>query len=99
VHLGRVLYHLNQFRLARKSFTYGDLVGEWLAEYERRRNPDYKAPIASQGKYNRYIGDFFADEETRGKSLRDASTSWNLAKRTGGDRAYKPRPTRRTGSA
>jgi hypothetical protein len=92
-------YHLNQYRLARKSLTYGDLVEEWSAEYERRRGPDYKAPIASQAEYNRYIRDFFADEKNRGRSLRDAATSWNAAKRIRGNRRYKPRTTRPKGNA
>jgi hypothetical protein len=88
-------YQLNQYRLARTDLTYGDLADEWVAEHERRRNADYKAPIASQGEYNRYVRAFFADKRNRGKSLRDAAASWNSAKRIRGDRRYSAQATRR----
>jgi len=84
-------YHLNQFRLARKQLTYGQLVDEWLAEYRRRKTPGYEAPIARHGEYNRHVRDFFADEANRGKSLRDAVKSWKQAKRQRGDRSYRPK--------
>ena len=83
-------YHLNQYRLAKKRLTYGDLVDEWLAEYARRKTRDYKAPIASQGEYNQYVRDFFEDPINQGKGLRAAVVSWNVAKRGWGERLYKP---------
>ena len=82
-------YHLNQYRLANTNLTYGDLIREWVAEYERRQDPKYRAPIASHGEYNRYIRDYFSDERNKGKSLRDAAASWNAAKRGRGDRRYR----------
>ena len=82
-------YHLNQYRLANTNLTYGDLIREWVAEYERRQHPKYRAPIASHGEYNRYIRDYFSDERNKGKSLRDAAASWNAAKRGRGDRRYR----------
>jgi hypothetical protein len=89
-------YRLNQYRLSHANLTYGDLIDEWTAEHERRKQPDYRAPIASQGEYNRYIRDFFADEGNKGKSFRDAAASWNVAKRARGEaRRYRPRPNRR----
>ena len=88
-------YHLNQYRLANKNLTYGDLVDEWVAEYDRRKDPNYKAPIASQGEYIRYIRDFFADEPNHGKSFRQAVASWNAAKRARGDRRYRAQPVKR----
>ena len=81
-------YHLNQYRLARKNLTYGDLVDEWAAEHQRRKNPRYKAPIAVQGEYNQYVRDFFGDQQNKGKALRDAVAGWNRAKRASGDRRY-----------
>ena len=84
-------YRLNQFRLTHEHLTYGDLIDEWVAEYERRKSPGYKAPIASQGEYNQYIRDFFADRRNRGKAFSDAVASWNAAKRRRGDRRYKRR--------
>lgn len=73
-------YLLNQYRLARENLTYGDLVDEWVAERDRRRDSTYQAPIPEQGKYNRFIRDFFADKKNRGKSLGDAAVAWNRIK-------------------
>lgn len=87
-------YHLNQFRLARtragEPLTYGDLIDEWLAERDRRSAPDYKAPIASHGKYNRFIRDYFADPKNRGRSLQDAAVAWNQVKKGRGTHSYDP---------
>jgi SAP domain-containing new25/Domain of unknown function (DUF6434) len=87
-------YHLNQFRLTRKNLTYGDLIDEWVSEYERRKAPSYKAPIPSHGEYNRYIRDFFADKQNEGRSFGEAAASWNAAKQERGDRRYKPQRKR-----
>ena len=84
-------YRLNQYRLAHRTLTYGDLVDEWIAERDRRRNSSYKAEIARHGKYNRFIRDYFADELNRGKSLRDAAAAWNEIKTRKGDPRYWPR--------
>ena len=84
-------YRLNQYRLAHRTLTYGDLVDEWIAERDRRRNSSYKAEIAQHGKYNRFIRDYFADELNRGKSLRDAAAAWNEIKTRKGDPRYWPR--------
>lgn len=73
--------HVNQYRLTHENLTYGDLIDEWVAEYERRKSPGYKAPIASHGEYNRHIRDFFADPANKGKTLRNAVVSWKAAKR------------------
>ena len=91
-------YHLNQYRLARKNLTYGDLVDEWLAERERRQKGDYQAPIAEHGKYNRFIRDFFGDENNQAKSLSDAAAAWNAIKSNRGDPRYNPRAARRRNS-
>jgi hypothetical protein len=84
-------YRLNQYRLERSTLTYGDLVDEWIAERNRRRSPAYKAELAQQGKYNRFIRDYFADELNRGKSLRDAAAAWNEIKTRKGDPTYRPK--------
>jgi hypothetical protein len=81
-------YRLNQYRLAHPTLTYGDLVDEWVAEHDRRRNSSYRAKIAKHGKYNRFIRDYFADELNRGKSLRDAAAAWNEIKTRKGDPRY-----------
>ena len=80
---------LNQYRLARKSLTYGDLIDEWIVEHERRKRPGYKAPLLSHGEYNRHIRDFFADKRNQGKKFQDAVNSWKAAKQRRGDRRYK----------
>ena len=87
-------YHLNQFRLAHEGLTYGDLIDEWLAEYERRKTPGYQAPIARHGEYNRYIRDFFADRRNRTASFQEAVASWNAIKHERGDRHYRKQYSR-----
>jgi Domain of unknown function (DUF6434) len=82
-------YHLNRYRLARPGLTYGDLVDEWLAEHARRARPDYRAPIASHGEYNRFVRDFFRDPANRGRSLRDAAAAWTRIKTRRGSRRYR----------
>ena len=84
-------YYLNQYRLARDGLTYGDLVDEWIAERDRRLMDGYTASIAEHGKYNRYIRDYFADEDNHGKSLRDAAASWNAIKNYRGEPRYRKR--------
>lgn len=83
-------YYLNQFRRAHENLTYGDLVDEWLAEQERRKDSSYKPPIPAHGEYNTYIRDFFADERNAGTTLRDAVAAWNAIKDRPGDRRYRP---------
>ena len=85
-------YRLNQYRLARRALTYGDLVDEWIAERDRRQNSNYTPEIAQQGKYNRFIRDYFADELNRGKSLGDAAAAWNEIKTRKSGARYRPRP-------
>jgi hypothetical protein len=83
--------HLNQFMRGREDLTYGDLVKEWLAERERRKDKSYKPEIMKSGEYNRYIRDFFANRSNQGKTLKDAIASWNKVKRLAGPRVYSPR--------
>jgi hypothetical protein len=84
-------FHLNQFRLKNKGLTYGDLADEWIAERDRRDSDGYRAPIAEQGKYNRFIRAFFADRANQGKSLGDAAAAWNAIKYRKGEPRYTPR--------
>lgn len=88
-------YHLNQFRLARTGLTYGDLIDEWLAERDRRRDPDYQAPLAAHGKWNLFVRAFFADPANRGRTIADAARAWNKAKLQRGDPRYTAGRTRR----
>ncbi len=68
-------YMLNQYRLAHDKLN-------------RRRRGDYRPVIAEQGKYNRFIRDFFDDERNKGKSLGDAARSWNAIKNKRGEPRY-----------
>jgi len=81
-------YHVNQFRLARNDLTYGDLIDEWIAERDRRRDPGYEAQLAKHGKWNRFVRDFFKDERNRGKRMTDAAAAWKKVKATPGDHQY-----------
>lgn len=91
-------YLMNQYRLAHKDLTYGDLIDAWIAERDKRRNPDYAPPIASHGKYNRFIRAFFADPENRGKSMKEAAAAWNIVKTTAGEQLYVPSRNKGGGS-
>lgn len=82
-------YHVNQYRLNNKGLTYGDLVKEWQAEKQRRDSSNYKAPIASHGKYNCFIRDYFADKKNKGKTLKDAAAAWNKIRKSSGTLRYK----------
>jgi len=82
-------YHVNQYRLSHSGLTYGDLIDEWLAEFDRRKAADYKAPLSEHGKYNRFVRAYFADESNRGKSLADAAKAWNRAKNRRGEQRYE----------
>ncbi|HVT38878.1 MAG TPA: DUF6434 domain-containing protein [Gemmatimonadaceae bacterium] len=81
-------YQLNQYRLRHPGLTYGDLVDEWIAEKDRRHCDGYRAPIAEQGKYNRFIRDFYADEANQDKSLSSAAAAWNAIKNRRGEPRY-----------
>ena len=70
------------------TLTYGDLVREWEAEHERRKNATYRPPIMKSCEYNQFIRDFFADEQNRGKKLGDAIAAWNEVKHKPGARIY-----------
>ena len=80
--------HLNQFMRGRHDLTYGDLVKEWLAERDRRKDKSYKPRIMKSGEYNQFIRDFFADPANLGKRLTDAVSSWERVKRLPGPRVY-----------
>jgi hypothetical protein len=86
-------YRLNQFRMSKSGLTYGDLVDEWIAENNRRKDPKYKPAIARHGEYNQYIRDYFSDRRNKGKSFQDAAASWNSIKGRRGERRYKSQPT------
>ena len=82
-------YRLNHYRLARTGLTYGNLIDEWIAERDRRRDPHYKAKIADHGKWNHFVRDFFADERNKGKSLSHAAAAWKKVKAGRGQHRYE----------
>lgn len=67
--------------------TYQDYVNEWNAEYERRKDKNYKPPILKSCEYNQYIRDFFA--ANKGMSLNDAIRCWKYKKSRAGDNVYQ----------
>lgn len=81
--------HLNSFRKKQSNLTYQDLINEWLAEYNRRKNKSYKPPITSSCEYNQFIRDFFADPKNQAQSLKDAIKAWNEIKKKYGPRKYR----------
>lgn len=85
--------HLQQFRRDKQSkgipLTYGDLVREWLADRERRKDKNYKSPLQRTWEYNRFVRDFMADKtRNTGKGIATAARAWNLVRVHNGPRSY-----------
>ena len=82
--------HMADFMREHKdeTLTYGDLVEEWQAEHERRKSATYKPSIMKSCEYNQFIRDFFADDQNKGKRLKDAISAWNEVKCKHGERKY-----------
>ncbi|GKV55299.1 hypothetical protein NCCP2222_12460 [Sporosarcina sp. NCCP-2222] len=68
--------------------TYRDAVTAWREEEERKKDPSYKRDIAPQFEYNRFIRDYFADPNNKGKSQAEAIKAWDNCKRLPGSRTY-----------
>ena len=68
--------------------TYRDAVTAWHEEEERKKDPSYKRDIAPQFEYNRFIRDYFADTNNKGKSQAEAIEAWDNCKRLPGSRTY-----------
>jgi SAP domain-containing protein/uncharacterized protein DUF6434 len=82
--------YLNTFMRGRNDLTYGDLVKEWQAERERRKDKSYRPPIMKSCEYNQFIRDYFADAANRGKTMRDAVGLWKRVRGKHGPRKYAP---------
>jgi SAP domain-containing new25/Domain of unknown function (DUF6434) len=85
--------HLQRFRREQQRkgvpLTYGDLVREWLAEQERRKNPDYKSKITRSWEYNQFVRDFMADKpRNTGVGLSEAAQAWNTIRVHRGPHTY-----------
>lgn len=70
--------------------TYRDAVTAWHEEEDRKKDPSYKKEIAPQFEYNRFIRDYFADPNNKGKSRAEAIAAWDNCKRLPGTRTYRP---------
>jgi SAP domain-containing new25/Domain of unknown function (DUF6434) len=84
---------LQQFRRDKQRdgvpITYGDLVREWLAERERRKDKNYKSPLQRSWEYNRFVRDFLADKtRNKGKGIAGAARAWNAIRIHNGPRSY-----------
>jgi hypothetical protein len=84
---------LQKFRRDHQSkgigLTYGDLVREWVAEFERRKDKAYKPRIERTWQYNQFVRDFMGDKpRNSGKSIRDAAQVWNRIRDHEGPHTY-----------
>jgi hypothetical protein len=68
--------------------TYHDAVVAWHEEEKRKKDPSYKTEIAPQFEYNQFIRDYFADPANKGKSRKEAITTWNKVKSLPGSNKY-----------
>lgn len=72
-----------------RGLTYSNLAEEWQAEFERRKDKNYKAPIMKTWEYNQFTRDFLDDKQNKGKSIKDAATAWKKIRTNKGPRTYK----------
>lgn len=66
--------------------TSKEYINEWCAEYERRKNKNYKPKIMKSCEYNQYIRDFFKDNPD--KTRDEAIKYWKIKKSLRGDNVY-----------
>lgn len=71
-----------------RGLTYGSLAKEWQAEFERRKDKNYKAPIMKTWEYNQFTRDFLGDRSNKGKSIKDAASAWKKIRTNNGPRTY-----------
>lgn len=66
--------------------TFKEYINEWCAEYERKKNKNYKPEIMKSCEYNQYIRDFFKDNPD--KTRAEAIKYWKIKKSLRGDNVY-----------
>ncbi|KAB8135783.1 cytoplasmic protein [Gracilibacillus oryzae] len=81
--------HIQTYLKQNAGKTYQDVVEEWFAEEQRKKDPAYKKEIAPQFEYNQFIRDFFADPENKGKTREEAIKAWNIVKKQPGSNKYE----------
>jgi len=69
-----------------QEITFKEYADEWQAEYERRKNKNYRPKIMKSCEYNQYMRDFFKDNPD--KTRTDAIKHWKIKKSMRGDNAY-----------
>jgi SAP domain-containing protein/uncharacterized protein DUF6434 len=72
-----------------KGLTYGDLVKEWAAEYERRKDKRYKAPIHASWEYNQFTRDYLSDVQNQNRSISASAEAWKKIRLNNGPRTYQ----------
>jgi hypothetical protein len=83
--------HLQRFRRnhAGAPLTYGDLARAWVAEFERRKDKNYKPALMATWEYNNFVRAYLADKpRNAGKTMKDAAAAWNLVRQSCGPRDY-----------
>jgi hypothetical protein len=85
--------HLQQFRREKQRkgerLTYGDLVREWLADQERRKDKNYKSNIERTWQWNQFVRDYMGDRgRSAGKRIADAAKAWNQVREHRGPHTY-----------
>lgn len=83
--------HIQKYFVNNVGKRYSDVVDEWYAEQERKKDPSFKKEIAPQFEYNTFIRDFFADPANQGRGRLSAIEEWNAVKSLPGSNKYKPK--------
>jgi hypothetical protein len=78
--------YMKKYINGHQGITFKEYADEWQAEYERRKNKNYKPKIMKSCEYNQYIRDFFEDnpDKTRGEAIK----YWKIKKSLRGDNVY-----------
>jgi len=76
---------LNFFKDNAGKKTYHDLIKEWYAEQELKKDKNYQKEIAPQFEYNTYIRDFLKNNPGKRE---DAIRCWNIKKTLRGNNVY-----------
>ncbi|SHM70252.1 hypothetical protein SAMN05192549_102270 [Duganella sacchari] len=83
--------HLQRYRRNHVGapLTYGDLAREWVAEFERRKDKNYKSTLMHTWEYNNFVRAYLADKpRNAGKTMKDAAAAWNAVRQSCGPRDY-----------
>lgn len=70
-----------------KKITYGDLIKEWLREYELRKDKNVQLPIMQSCEYNQFTRDYYAANPRAPRTA--VIAAWKQARTLAGAHTYQ----------